>query len=223
MSIVDESAIKPPRKAYENEEYLRRLSRSIDLAVDTMANLENNTDLIPSDGAVAGTNVTVQEKGNSALNKSIITFTSELFAITDQPSVVAYAGQKFYDFPEGIILIHGAVANLTIGKDAAGVDDDFDGDFSIGTVTAGNDATLTSTEANIIASTAMPQATTGSTTAKGHATGSEVPLILDGTTTAIDAYLNFLIDDADHDVSTTPTNLIVTGTVNLFWSLLGDY
>ena len=40
MVIVDEAAIKPPRKPYLNEEYLRRLSRSIELAIDAAAAIE---------------------------------------------------------------------------------------------------------------------------------------------------------------------------------------
>lgn len=171
-------------------------------------------------GAVAGTNVEVAESGNRILNKTVITLTSEELALTDEAGVVAYVGQKIYDMPEGAIMILGATADLTVSKDSAGVNDDFDGDFSVGTVTAGNDATLSSTEANIIPSTATPQATSGATTAKGQSTGAAT---IDGTTTAADIYLNFLVDDADHDVGGTAANLVVSGTVTILWANLGDY
>lgn len=47
--------------------------------------------------------------------------------------------------------------------------------------------------------------------------------VFDGTSTAKDLYINFLVDDADHDVTTTPCNLILNGTVKVYWLNLGDY
>lgn len=35
-------------------------------------------------------------------------------------------------------------------------------------------------------------------------------------------YLNLLVDDADQDATTTPTDLIINGTLTLVWSLIGD-
>lgn len=39
-SLVKEEILKPPRKAYLGEEFLRRLSRSIELVVDVLAQVE---------------------------------------------------------------------------------------------------------------------------------------------------------------------------------------
>jgi hypothetical protein len=153
--------------------------------------------------------------------KSVISFTDEAFALTDAAGVVAYAGKKVFDFPAGVILIHGALANLAVTKSSAGVNDTFDGDFSVGTVTASNNATLTGTEADVIPSTATPQAVSGATTAKGFNSADIAPL--DGTATAQDLFLNFVVDDADHDVTTTPANLVVNGTLTIVWTNLGDY
>ena len=114
-------------------------------------------------------------------------------------------------------------SHIDLTKSSAGVNDDWDGDVALGTVTATNDATLQTTEANIVPSTATPQASSGATTANAQSTTTEVPLIIDGTTTAGDVFLNFLVDDADHDVTTTACNLICNGTVKLTWINLGDY
>lgn len=111
------------------------------------------------------------------------------------------------------------MADLTVEKSSAGVNDDFDGDFAVGTVTASNNNTLASTEANVIPSTATPQATSGATTAKGVSTGV---VTLDGTGTAVDLFLNFLVDDSDHDVGGTACDLIVNGTITVTWINLGD-
>ena len=143
--------------------------------------------------------------------------------LVDEAGVVAYAGLKILDLPAGAITLLGASANLTILKDAAGVNADFDGDFGIGTVTASNNATLATTEQNIIPTTALPQAVAGATTAKGQSTATEVGAVFDGTTTPVDVYLNFLVDDADHDVTTTATNLTVSGTIDIVYAELGDY
>lgn len=149
-----------------------------------------------------------------------IYFTDEAIALTDEAGVVAYGGLKIRDMPEGAILFLGAVANLALTKSSAGVNDDWDGDFGIGTVTASNNATLSSTEQDILPTTATPQASSGATTAKGQSTAVAFK---DGTSTPVDVYLNFLVDDVDHDVTSTACNLIVNGYIDLTYILLGDY
>jgi len=169
-------------------------------------------------GAGAGTGVSVTN--SYGFQKSIIKFVNTPIVMADEAGVVAYGGLKIFDFPAGSLVIQGATADIAVTKSSAGIIATFDGDFALGTAAAANDATLTSTEANIIPSTATPQAVSGATTAKGRSTAA---LLLDGTTTAADLYINFLVDDADHDVTTTPANLILNGTVTVLWANMGDY
>lgn len=152
------------------------------------------------------------------VQKLVFTFTNVAMALTDVASTVAYAGLKFWDAPEGAVKIVGSVMNLVLTKSSAGVVAAANGDISVGTVTASNNATLTSTEANIIASTAWLMAA-GVASPKLVTTAA---VDLDGTAAAIDAYLNVLVDDADQDVTTTPCNIIVNGTVTLDVIVLGD-
>jgi hypothetical protein len=56
-----------------------------------------------------------------------------------------------------------------------------------------------------------------------EATGGRQGAFLDGTSTAVDMFLNFLIDDADHDITTETPYLYCTGTLTFFWKSLGDY
>lgn len=158
------------------------------------------------------------EIGN--LHTVVLKATNVAVAMTDEAGVVAYGGVKFFDFPVGGINILSCLSDMDLTKSSAGVIDAWDGDFAIGTVTASNNATLTSTEANVIASTATPQAVSGATTANGLNTAA---VYLDGTGTAVDLYYNLLVDDADHDVTTTPCNLILNGTITLTYLLQGDY
>jgi len=194
---------------------------------ELVAKYDNVTDPVmisqqPSLGTVNGSGVEVTEVSNGVLNKSVFTFTNHAMALTDEAAVVAYAGSKVYDFPEGAIYIMGAVADLDLTKSSAGVNDTWDGDFALGTVTASNNATLSSTEQDILPTTATPQAVAGATTANGQSTATE-NAVIDGTTTAVDLYLNILVDDADQDVTSTPANIIVNGTVTVLWANMGDY
>lgn len=170
-------------------------------------------------GTKNGSTVAVKELGDGVIHKTVFTFTDHAIALTDNAGTVAYGGSKIYDFPEGIIMVLGASTDIALTKSSAGVNDDWDGDFGVGTVTASDNATLASTEQNIIPTTATPQATAGATTADGNSTAA---VVIDGSATAADVYLNFLVDDADHDVTGTACNLIVNGTMTMVWTSLGD-
>lgn len=146
----------------------------------------------------------------------LLTLANVTFALTDEAGVVAYGSVKIADLPvtTGYWLV-GASADLTITKSSAGVNDDWDSDIAIGTAAASNNATLTATEANILASTAVPQASSGTTriaaySAKSIFTASSVPV-----QTAQSIYINFVVDDADHNVTGTACNIILNGTVAL--------
>lgn len=173
-------------------------------------------------GAAAGSGVTAAEYGDGVVHQTVLTLASTPVVLADEAGVVAYGGLKVYDFPAGAIFLLGAVADLALTKSSAGVNADWDGDFGLGTVTASNNATLSSTEQDLIPTTATPQASAGATTARGISTSTEAAKVLDGTATAKDAFLNILADDADHNVAGTACNIIATGTVKISWVNLGD-
>ena len=174
-------------------------------------------------GAVAGTGVSVKECVFGPFHQTVFTFNNCAIALADQAGVVAYKGLKIYDFPAGAIQFLSAVADIDLTKSSAGVNADWDGDFGVGTVTASNNATLSSTEQDILPTTPTPQAVAGVTTANGQSTITEAGYVVDGTNTAVDMYINFLVDDADHDVTGTQCNLILNGTLKVNWLFLGDY
>lgn len=165
---------------------------------------------------------TITETGDGTRCRTTLLLKDQTVTLTDEAGVVAYGRQKVFDFPAGAILILGVTADLDVTKSSAGVNNDWDGDVGIGSVTASNNATLTGTEQNMIPSIATPQAVSGVTTANGQSTATE-NAVLDGTGTAVDAFLNFLVDDADHDVGSTPCNLIINGKITIHWINLGDY
>lgn len=172
-----------------------------------------------ANGAANGTGVTVRQAPSSGVRQIVLTLANTPIPLVDEAGVVAYGSLKVWDAPEGAINILGAVANLTVGKSSAGVVAAWNGDFAVGTAAASNNASLSSTEANIIPSTAIPAATAGNSTAKGVMT---TPVSLDGTSAGADVYLNVLVDDADQDVTATPANLIFNGTITLTVVFAGD-
>lgn len=173
-------------------------------------------------GTAAGEGVSVREDASGGVRQLVITLVDAPVEMVDEAGVVAYGGLKVCDLPAGLVLFLGAVADLALTKDSAGVNDTWDGDVGLGTVTASNNATLASTEQDLIPTTATPQAVSGATTADCKSTSTEACKVLDGTGTAKDVFLNLLVDDADHDVTGTPCNLIVNGTIKLSYLMLGD-
>lgn len=166
------------------------------------------------------TGLTGESKGAGHFRTVVLTFADVAVPLVDEATVVAYGGLKVLDFAEGAVAILGGVGNLALTKSSAGVTATWDGDIGVGTVTASNNATLASTEQNIIPTTPTPQAVSSATTGDCVSTGA---VYLDGTTTPVDVYLNILVDDADHDVTTTPCNIIVNGTLTIHYLWLGNH
>ncbi len=182
------------------------LTGALTAAVKTKANL----------GALSGTNVTVVEYGEGTIHHTVLTLDTTPVTLTDEAGVVLYGGQKVYDFAAGNILILGAVidADVTTSADLSAT---ADGDIGLGTVTASNNNSLASTEQNIIPTTAIPQTVDSTGPSNGLNAAAIAPL--DGTTTPVDVFLNYLWDDADHDGG----SMTVTGTIKITWINLGDY
>lgn len=169
---------------------------------------------------VSKAGLSVKEFGEAGpVRCTVFTFDDMTVTMTDEAGVVLYGGQKLYDFPNGVIKFIGAVADLDLlgtGNVAAS----WDGDFGVGTTTAGNNNALATTEQNVIPTTATPQASTAKvTTANGFSTATEDASV-DGTSTAVGLYLNFLVDDADHNGGGIT---VTSGTLKVYWILMGDY
>lgn len=131
----------------------------------------------------------------------------------------SFGSVKIFDFVQGRVQIFGGSTRFTriswAGEDIAATGS---GDFSLGT-TATADATLSTTDANIQASTAMIDPFVG-----GVGSGSGVfaaGAVYDGTATAIDIYLNVIIDDAD--VADAASDVVLfTGEIEIVGAFYGD-
>lgn len=174
-------------------------------------------------GAKNGTTVVATESVG-VLHKTILTCTATTITISDDAGVAQYGGVKIYDFPAGLLLTFGAVIDGSLTAGVTGtIINTWQGDVALGTATATTGATLIGTEADIMPSVAIPAAT--NKVAVCDAVSAATALTesgarwFDGTATAKDCYLNFVIDD---DATHTAGTATFTGTVTLHWINLGD-
>lgn len=169
-------------------------------------------------GAPNGTGVTAVEYGNGAVHKTVITLAAASITMTDATTAGNQGSLKVYDFPQGAVQILGASYNLTTLAGAGGITDTAALVGSLGSTAAGaGDATLTTTEADMIAST-TGTLTAGAGTLQKY--GSLVAAAFDGHATALDAYLNLAVPDAGSSANDT---VAVTGTITIVWANLGDW
>ena len=186
--------------------------------------IRNNSDavcdsLVAGVGAKNGATVAVAESGSAAVHRTVLTLTATSITMTDAGAAGSHGGTKLYDFPAGVIIRGGCVANLTTLAGAGGIADGAAVVLALGLAAPATDnATLAgANEADFIASYA------GTLTAgAGVFTKYGEPSVtsLDGHTTAIDLYLNAAVPDADSSASDT---LAVSGTITCLWSSSGDF
>lgn len=173
---------------------------------------------LSTSGVKNGATVTATETGNGVLHQTTLTLAATPITMRDTEQG---GGVKLYTFPEGRILVLGAIASIaptTTSALATTLHAGVTGNFGVGTVTQAN-ATLATTEQNIVQVTAFTSSATINV-APAVAKGVGVLTPLDGTTTPIDAYLNLAVAGAgDIDGNATVT---VSGTVTLSWINLGD-
>lgn len=168
-------------------------------------------------GAVAGSNIYAMEYGNSAVHRTVLALTNRAVTVANTTGS-SFGSSKLYDFPVGRILILGGRVNLTITWTGEDIAAGGSGDASLGT-TATADATLDSTDADIMASTAMLDPFVSGV---GTLTGNlVVPTAFDGTSTAKDLYFNAIIDDADVSDGASDT-ILLRGEISIVWSNLGN-
>jgi hypothetical protein len=190
-----------------------------DDAVDSVGTLETVTGL------------TVSEKGDGAMHKTVISLASVSVASTDGSTAGtdgAWGTKKLYTFPAGHIQIIGAHFTTALGAVAAvtgggaGFADDADFGLGIGSAAAANSTEwgLSTTEEDIIAEIDY-DLTSGASDAAEVGVRDGTQVVFDGSSTPQPVYLNFrTLADGDH--GTTADALTITGTLTLTWVNLGD-
>lgn len=144
---------------------------------------------------------------------------------TDSGASGGNTSQKLLDFPEGVIRVIGATANITsITTSASATTATAAILFGIGSAATNAGETLdAATEVDILPSTSITLASnTGSGFGVSNATS--VLTVLDGHTSAKAAYLNFAASAAHSSATVTDDNsgLVISGTIYIWYINLGD-
>lgn len=172
-------------------------------------------------GAAAGTNVTAAENGDSLVHQTVLTLAATPVTVANTTGA-SFGSQKLYDFPEGRILVLGTTAYFSeISWAGQDIGTGGSGDYSLGT-TATSDATLDSTDVDLLPSSAMLDPFVAGVGRSNAGTALAAAAQFDGTATPKDAYLNVIIDDADVADAASDT-VLFTGTVKITWINLGDF
>ena len=173
--------------------------------------------------AAAQPYVVATEYGNESFHKTVLTCTALPLSIADDEGVAQYGGVQVYTMPKGAIVSLGASikGSLTLGVTGT-IIAEFTGVNALGTVTASTGATLVSTEATWLQSTANAKAAAKvaaiSSCSVATALTESPGRVVDGRTTAAPVFLNFAIaDDASHTEGTGT----FTGTITLAWVNVG--
>jgi hypothetical protein len=169
--------------------------------------------LLGDNGAqgVAGSNVAKTE-GGVVLHETTLTLSGTL-VLTDAGAAGTHGSRKILDFPLGVLKIYSVKTDVHIVSNAAGLTATAAVVAALGTAAVSTDnATLSGTEADIVASTAATL--TGSAGDFDNVSNGET---WDGRSTAKDCYLNFAAPDGD---STADDTLTLSGTVTIVWSAI---
>lgn len=184
---------------------------------------------ITAGGGTAATGVAAAESF-PAVKKLTLTFTLTGANDIDVADGGKTTGYKVFDFPEGRILIFGAVVNASITTNAA-YNADANDIYYVGIGTADGtqaaDADLTTTEQDVIPKTTIQTDTGGGAnsilTSDWHSNMGTLAYAnneFDGTTTPAALYVNVAVPDASNTGATTHA---ITGTLTVTYANLGDY
>jgi len=172
----------------------------------------SNETVTAANVGTASTGVTAVEYGaGGGRHKTVLTLSEFTQAIA---GAALGFGKSLYTFPEGFIKVVYATADVTI----AGATETGTPDIGVGTVVASGE--IDALDGTATFEDIMDGFTGTAITSEGSDSNNYVEAeseLLDGHTTAIEAFLNFA------ETWTASEDLTISGTVTLYWDSLGDY
>ena len=187
---------------------------------------------IVASGTAVPSGLRLSEHGSGAVRTTVFTFTAMSMSFASAAAGSQFAAQKIYTFPKGIIRALGGVGTLTFtttSDDTTTLNSAKTVQWGVGSVTASAD-TLATTMINMLPGSGqtVPTYTSAAQNVASSASnfffkgpGTIGLDILDGTSTAIAAFLNMAVaTDADLDAAATVT---VTERIALTWMTAGAY
>lgn len=200
------------------------MSSQASLRSDYLSATSNNIGAVAS---ASSATVVPNEYGDSLIHQTLLSYAA-LPVTTGNTTGASFGSKQVYTLPQGRIFVVSNLAyfNQITFNTAAGVDGDIagggSGDYSMGS-TATADATLSSTDVDLLPSTAMLDPFVAGVGRSNVGSALAAAAAFDGTTTALSLYLNAIIDDADVADGAASDNVYFTGWSRLTWIFLGDY
>lgn len=227
---VNRDSDNAPRKSPDHRDWARVQDELI--ATQTRVDANNagrDDDTLDTVGTAATkTGLSVAEKGDGAVHKTIFTFTAMSLASVIGTNDRPYGSQALYTFPDGHILIHSVHMQFPLGDiecvNGAGLGFSSTADIEIGIGTALTTDTADngldgSTEEDVLGAVVI--ALTAKTSASIEKDIDSTPEVIDGHGSGKTYYLNFrAIGADDHGVAVDA--LLFSGTFTILWSNLGD-
>lgn len=170
-------------------------------------------------GAPVSGKATAVEQFDGLTHVTILTLTLTGANDLDLANADGGIGAKVYDFPEGRIQILGSIIDATVVVNnvfEASVNDVFI--VGAGTVTAAADATLATTEVDLLPAVTLDTVSNTVLSLAWESALAEEPQF-DGTVTPVDAFINVAV--AGTSISAALT-VAITGTWTITWQNLGD-
>lgn len=193
-------------------------SRALDKFYDWVENK-------PANGVLeAVTGLSVENHGAGPFCRTVFTLVDMPISVVSVTTGNGVGGTQLYTFPAGRIIHFGSMANLSVrvatAKQADFTDATPEGDLGLGTLAPANaDALGTdATDDNFATAAGFTMSSYADTSV---VLPSEATAHYDGTGTAIPLFLNALVDAADIDNDVT-TEILVSGTITVTWTNLGD-
>ena len=176
-------------------------------------------------GTTSLTGVTVEEYNTGIISRTRLLLSNAVVEVISVTTGAGVGGSTVYDFPEGWVNVLGARSDLSISIATAKQSDFTDatpeGDMGLGTLAPANaDALGTdATDDSLCTKQAftMSSYADSSVVLPPDATG----FLIDGTSAAVNAVVTVLVDSGDIDDSVT-TEVLISGTIEIFWLFLGD-
>jgi hypothetical protein len=200
-------------EAWEETGNIKRKIRSVDIDNSLV-----NTGTVPD---AAKAYVTATEKGDGVFRQTVLTLSAVPVTMRDTEQG---GGFQIYTFPIGRITPIGAIGSIAVTTTsvlANTLNASKTCNWGVGSTTQAS-ATVATTEQNFVNVAAFTSSATINV-AGAVATGSGIGILtsLDGTSTAVAAFLNLAVagaEDIDADATVT-----VDGTITLTYAVLGDY
>lgn len=157
----------------------------------------------------------------SVITKQRIVVSNVAVTVANGSTAPGIGSAVIGDFPEGNILLLGAVAQLKF--DATGDTDattTWNGDYGIGTAPNADADLSDATDIDIVQSTAIGPAVARVTpVTRGTSATAGCGNIVDNTDGSLEINLNVMVDDADQSAA---ISLVVNGFVDVSYIVLGD-